>query len=168
MPEMTFVSSLHAALQLSKALIGVRDAALIDSKVIELRDHLIEAQSGVLQAHMEQAALIQEVRDLKEKIVQLETWNKEKQRYQLVSPWSGIYVMALKESAKASDPPHLICANCYEKGRKEFLQNVETYDMRRHNLIKCPRCSFQGEQRTWADPQYAERYARDGDGINPK
>lgn len=163
MQELTFIqqtfTSLQAASQLVKALIGVRDTALIESKMIELRDHIIEAQNGMMQSQTQQSALIQEVHALKQQIMKMEAWNKEKQRYQLVSPWPGCYVFALKESAKGFDPPHWICANCYEKGSKEYLHFAEIHDRCRRNIVKCAHCSFQSERKNWDDAQYAERYA---------
>jgi hypothetical protein len=131
MADMTLISqtftSLQSASQLAKALIGLRDSAMIDAKVIELRDHLIEAQGSSMQAQTEQSALIQEVRDLKKQITDMENWGKEKQRYQLIEPWAGCFVYALKESSKETEPAHYICEHCYQGGRKSILHNHTHY-----------------------------------------
>src|ERR1043166_8653467 len=138
MVDMTLVTSVNAAIQLAKTLAGVRDASMIDAKVIELREHLIEAQSGVVQAQTDQSALIQEVRDLKEKIMKMENWKEEKHRYQLRQPWSGCFVYLLKESSKGAEPPHWICAKCYDDGRRTILQ--PQYDKVGFVILVCPTC----------------------------
>lgn len=143
MPDITFVSSLNAAIQLTKALIGVRDAAMIDAKVIELRDHLIEAQNSIMQSQAEKATLIKRVHDLEKELADIKAWEEEKQRYQLIAPWPGVYVYALKESCKGSEPPHWICEQCYQDGRKSILHNAQKYDRRIHHTVKCPRCKFE-------------------------
>ena len=147
-------TSLQSASQLAKTLIGFRDTTMIDSKVIELRDHLIEAQGSTMQAQTQQSALIQEVRDLKQQIMDMEKWNEEKQRYQLVEPWPGCYVYALKESGKGADPAHWICEHCYQDGRKSILQNNQKRDGRIHHIIKCSHCQFDAERES-DGPKYA-------------
>lgn len=100
------IASLQSAGQLAKALIGLRDQAMIDTKVIELRDNLIEAQSNVFQAQAQQAVLIQRVSDLEKELMRFKTWEKEKERYQLVSILSASgTAYALKESCKGAEPP---------------------------------------------------------------
>lgn len=158
MADITIIShtfnSLQAASKLAKALIGLRDTAMIDAKVIELRDHLIEAQGSTMQSQTEQSALIQEVRDLKQQIMDLEKWEEEKQRYQLIEPWSGCFVYALKESSKQTDPPHWICEHCYQDARKSTLQNSHKNNNRRIIFVKCPHCSSEHETLSAAVRKY--------------
>lgn len=136
-------TSLQATAKIAKTLIGVRDQSIIDAKLIELNQSLITAQGNVMQAQSEQAALIQEVRSLKEQIMKLENWENEKARYQLIIPWAGFYVFALKDSAKNGEPPHWICQKCYEDGRKVILQNVHKNNNRRITFVTCPHCPFE-------------------------
>jgi hypothetical protein len=156
MPDIAFISSLNAAIQVTKALIGVRDAAMIDAKVIELRDHLIEAQNSIMQSQAEQATLIKRVHDLEEEIARVRAWEEEKQRYQLIQAWSGCFVYALKEASKGTEPPHWICAHCYEDGRREILQIMQNPDRRAFMMVKCSHCSFRVEMREGSvRPAYA-------------
>lgn len=150
MADIAFIAqaftSLQATANIAKALIGVRDQAMIDAKLIELNQSLITAQGNVMQAQSEQSALIQEVCDLKQKIMDMENWRNEQQRYQLISPWAGGFVYALKESCKGADPPHWICQQCYEKGRKSVLQNCQKHDRRIFYTLKCFNCNFEVER----------------------
>jgi|CXWL01.1.fsa_nt_gi hypothetical protein len=159
MADMTLIAqaftSLQSATQLTKALIGLRDSAMIDSKIIELRDLLIEAQGSTMQAQMTQSALIQEVDALKKQIMDLENWNEEKQRYQLITPWPGCFVYALKESCKGGEIPHWICEHCYQEGRKSLLQNTFKDNNRRIAFVKCSHCSLELETMSTTERKYA-------------
>ena len=145
---------MQVVLQIAKALIGLRDATMIDVKVIELRDNLIEVQSSTLQAQAEQSALIQEVYDLKQNIMEMEKWEEEKQRYQLIEPWSGCFIYALKEASKSTEIPHWICEHCYQDGRKAILQDGTKWDRHTMQIIKCSHCSFWNAIRGEADRKF--------------
>jgi hypothetical protein len=77
----------------------------------------------LLQAQETEAALIAEKRRLEERVRRLETWEGEKERYELRQVAHGVYVRALKPNAAGTEPPHAICANCYERGKKRYLQS---------------------------------------------
>ncbi len=130
-------TSLQAATQLIKALMGVRDAAVIDSKMIELRDHLINAQNSIFESQAQQSTLIQRVHDLEKELMSIKAWEKEKERYQLIEPWRGCFLYALKEASKGTEPPHWICAQCYQEGRKSLLQNTYKNNNHRIVFVKC-------------------------------
>jgi hypothetical protein len=99
---------------------------LIDSRDATLRlehGNALLAELGKIYASysdlaQKNAALVEEVADLKKKIADFETWNTQKQRYSLYQPWVGASVYALKESASGGEPAHWICADCYEKGKR--------------------------------------------------
>jgi hypothetical protein len=158
MADMTLIAqaftSLQSATQITKALIGLRDTAMIDSKVIELRDHLIEAQGSTMQAQTEQSSLIQEVRALKQQIMNMENWNEEKQRYQLTAPWPGCFVHALKESCKGTEPPHWICEHCYQDSRKSILHNTFKDNNKRIIFVKCSHCGVENETMQFQERKY--------------
>jgi hypothetical protein len=151
------IASLQSAGQLAKALIGSRDQTMIDVKVIELRDNLIEAQSNVFQAQAQQTALIQRVYELEQELMRFKTWGEEKKRYQLVSILSGTAtVYALKESCKGTEPPHYICAKCYQDGHCTHLQ--PQYDKTGFAILFCPTCKAEihSRYRHLGVPQYAK------------
>ena len=72
MVDMTAITavaaSLNAAKEITKAMIGLRDAALIQGKVIELNSTILDAQSSAFAANDERSALIEQVRDLEKEI----------------------------------------------------------------------------------------------------
>jgi hypothetical protein len=161
MADMTLINqafaSLQSATQLAKALIGLRDTAMIESKVIELREHLIEAQNSTLQALSEQSALIQRIHDLEEEIARVKAWEEEKKRYKLVNPWEGsiAFVYALKESCKETEIPHWICTKCYQDGQRTILQPNRTHGTT-FLMLFCPTCKSEihSWQKTLPHPTY--------------
>lgn len=135
------IGSLQVAGNMAKALIGLQNAAAIKAKTIELQEAILSAQSGALNAMSEQSALLDRIRDLEEEVACMKTWNAEKQRYQLTNIGAGQLVYALKEQEGTGEPPHMLCANCYNRGEKSILQS-ETRNPGRHKVLFCqnPNC----------------------------
>lgn len=116
------VSSLKTAGDIAKGLMDLKSISEVRGKVIELQSVILSAQSSAMEANAKQSELVDTIRDLKEEIARMKAWNSQKQRYKLTSPWAGAFVYSLKESMKDSEPPHWICANCYENGKKSIIQ----------------------------------------------
>jgi hypothetical protein len=116
------LSSLNAAKDIAQAMIGLRDAAAFQTKLIEFQSKLIEANGAALTAQDERASLLQEIRALKEKVARLETWETEKKKYELRELFPGAMAYVLKEEAKGTEPTHWLCAACYHGGQKSVLQ----------------------------------------------
>lgn len=159
MSELAFINQAIANLQsagrLAKALMGLRDQAMIDANVIELRDNVIEAQSSIFQAQAQQTSLIQRVNELEQELMRFEKWEEEKQRYQLIQPWLGCFVYALKGASKGAEPPHWICEHCYQDGRKSLIHNSQKHDRHIRYIIKCSHCQFDGEIHGETERRYA-------------
>jgi hypothetical protein len=86
MVDMTAIAgvaaSLRSAVEITKAMIDVHDASLIQTKTFELTREIMAAQSYALEALATQSDLLASKRELEEKISKLETWSAEKGRYQ--------------------------------------------------------------------------------------
>jgi len=115
------ISGLKIASDIAKSFLELKSISEIQGKVVELQSTILSAQSSALSANAAQATMIEAIRTLKEEIARIKAWKREKQRYQLTSPWQGSVVYALKKSMCESEPPHYICTNCYEDGRKSIL-----------------------------------------------
>lgn len=133
------IGSIQSARDIAKTAIGLRDAAVLQAKVSELTDAILAAQASALDAQSEQFALVQRVRDLEEKLVELETWEAEKQRYQLQDFGGGTFAYLLKEDMSGGEPPHRICAACYQKRHKSILQS-DGQNYSGQDLYDCPEC----------------------------
>ncbi len=134
------LGSIKSASEAAKALIELRDAAKISEATIELQGKIAAAMQLALAAQQEQAALIAQANDLKKKIVSFENWESEKQRYQMETLPPGIHMYGLKTGMENGEPPHKICADCYNKGQKSLLHNLGSGNGLTH--WKCRMCGF--------------------------
>jgi hypothetical protein len=91
------------------------------------------------------------VGELEKEVARLETWNAEKDRYELKDVGFGSLAYVVKEAMRGAEPPHQICATCYQHGRKSILQprNVSM-----DKLLICPECETQIKigNLPWAGP----------------
>jgi hypothetical protein len=133
------MTALKGAKDLAESMVGLRDAAAMQGKVIEFQNVIMDAQQRVFAAQEERAALVEKVAELEKKIASLENWETEKKRYELKSIGYGgrIAVYALKPEMADGEPPHSICANCYQNGEKSILQ---TEGRGGSEYLYCPRC----------------------------
>lgn len=113
------LGTLKSALDLAKGLKDIDNATRRNSAVIELQEQILAAQSA-------QSELVESVRDLKARVVELETWDAEKQRYELKEVGLGSFAYVVKEGMRGGEPPHQICAYCYQRGHKRILQPGST------------------------------------------
>ncbi|MGY2052379.1 hypothetical protein [Methylobacterium sp. JK268] len=143
MPDMAAISALASSLKttvdLTKTMVGLRDAVLVREKAIELSAEIMSAQQSALAAQAAQFELVDRVRDLEKKIVDLENWEAEKQRYELKALASGVLAYVTKSGMENGEPPHSLCANCYNRGRKSLLQQELRATGRRIFMI-CHTC----------------------------
>ena len=130
------ISGLKSAAEIARAMKGLHDLADVQTKVIDLQSAILEAQSNALTAQSEQFTMIQRINDLEKELAQAKAWKEEKERYQLITPWNGCHVYALKESSKGTDPPHWVCPHCFDDAKKSMLHDAEIHDRRRRYIIK--------------------------------
>ncbi len=126
------LSAFKSMFDLAKGLKELDDSATRNAVAIELQEKILAAQA-------QQSTLIERVSELEAQVAAFEKWETEKQRYELCAIADGQYAYALKEEASASEPPHLLCANCYADNRKSILQ-TETRDPGRHKVLFCQHC----------------------------
>jgi Zn finger protein HypA/HybF involved in hydrogenase expression len=143
------ISGLKLAGDIAKGMLELKSLTEVQGKVIELQATILGAQSSALSANADQAAMVAEIRELKEEIARVKAWEVQKLRYKLHSPWQGSVVYALKQSMSDSEPSHWICTNCYENGRKSILNQIK--DKESWYLAACPVCKSQ-VQSPWRGP----------------
>jgi hypothetical protein len=66
--------------------------------------------------------LAQETDKLKRRVAELESWEAEKQRYELTELAPERVCYTVKEALREGEPIHRLCANCFGAGKKNFLQ----------------------------------------------
>lgn len=141
------IVSLRAVADLTKLVVDAHDAGIRREKSIELQGQVVSALQSALTAQTAQATQLQRVRELEEKVAQLETWNTEKKKYELKNirpdraPGGKAFAYVLKDDAGSTEPAHSICPDCYEDGRKSILQGV-TLTLGRIDVVDCNRCGL--------------------------
>jgi hypothetical protein len=122
------------AFDMAKGLKDISDATIRNAAVIELQEMILSAQQS-------QSTLIERVRELEKEMARMKNWETEKQRYDLkhISPSTQVLAYALKADMAGSEPPHWICATCYEGGKKNILQ-PETRHPGRTYVMVCHSC----------------------------
>jgi hypothetical protein len=130
---MTGLSIFKSMLDAAKALKDINDATARNAAIIELQEKILTAQE-------QQSGLIQRVRDAEAKMAALETWQAEKDRYQLTDYGGGTYAYALKQEKAQGEPPHRLCVQCFEDGRKSVLHFMGHGEGQDH--FRCHRCKL--------------------------
>ena len=134
------VDPLKAAGETAQKLVEVRDAIKTGDMARELLAHILEAQQATLSAQAREAALTEEIGGLKARLIEFETWETEKQRYELAEYRPGTFAYAIKEATRGAEPVHRICPNCYERRVKSILQHV-LRSRAGYEKVHCPACS---------------------------
>jgi hypothetical protein len=134
-----FATSMRAAVEITKAMINIRDANVMQTKIFELTREIMAAQSYAVEAQAAQSELLNRVRQLEEEKAKLETWNAEKGRYELKAIVPGVTVYALKEGMEGGEEPHYLCPTCYNRGQKSILQR-ENRSVGRVVMQVCHEC----------------------------
>lgn len=131
-------SALKGAAEITQGLLSLKTDTAVSTKVVELNRIIAEVQHQLFAAQADYAAAVGREHDLKTKIVQLENWAHEKERYQLHQLAAGTLVYRIKPAMQVTEPVHDLCPNCYQDGVKSILQNAGMRGS--HQAVRCPRC----------------------------
>lgn len=114
-----------------KGLKDITDPTVRNRTGVELLEKLVAAH----EAHL---ALVAKVTDLEAKIRSFEKWEAEKNRYQLTDYGGRTYAYEVKEAERGGEPPHRICAKCYQHGIKSIMQFLSA--LRGQDHFRCHEC----------------------------
>ena len=123
------ISAFKAMFDMAKSLKDINDTAVRNGAIVELQEQILGAQVA-------QAALLERVNYLEKEVARFEEWEIQKQRYELKEIGRGAFVYALKEHPEPTEPPHFLCANCFQKGQIAILQ-TETRFPGRCEVLMC-------------------------------
>jgi ribosomal protein L29 len=134
------LNAVKAATEIVKTMIGLRDSAKLIENTVKLNSEILSVQKALADAHAEQTTLLQTVRELEQEIARMKTWETEKQRYELKDLGAGAFACTIKQNAQGAGPFHAICANCYERGEKSYLQDTRDLTRMPYMIWGCPNC----------------------------
>lgn len=118
------VTGIRAALDITKAMVSLRDEEAFRAKSIELQGVVLDAFEKTIEAREAHTLLAERIRALETEVADLKAWGAEKQRYELKSiGGQGAVGYVLKPEARGTEAPHWLCPNCFAQGKKSFLQN---------------------------------------------
>jgi hypothetical protein len=121
------------------------NASELHTAVSKLNAELARAWEMTLDAQEKQSSLqeklavcAERVRQLEKELGELKDWNREAERYQLGMIAPSVPAYSLKPGMENDEPPHHLCANCFARKEKSFLQ----YGMPGVPLViyRCTRC----------------------------
>jgi hypothetical protein len=135
------ITSLRAAADIVKAMIGLRDAEAFRAKSIEMQTVILESLNEAIEAREAYSAQADRIRVLEEEVARLKAWDAEKQRYELKAVGPGAVVYVLKPEARGSNPPYWLCPTCFHQGKRTFFQNEMNMVLRRLTFT-CPACQL--------------------------
>lgn len=131
---------LKTAVDIGKTIKEINDLTVIRSKVIEMQDIILGAQSSAMAAQTQLFELLQENSELKTKVAAVDDWKATAARYQLKDYGGGTFAYELKAEAANGEPPHKLCPVCFEKGKRSVLQFWGRTAMSQ-DFYKCVPCS---------------------------
>lgn len=140
------VSEINAAIQSVKVLSDLLRAAHSLSNynefvtaIYEVSAKLMAVTSVALASQEKQATLTNRIGELEKEIVELKNWDRERERYQLATVTRGIFAYRVKPGMESDEPPHELCANCFDQGKKSILQCEQPISIGPRFYV-CPRC----------------------------
>src|SRR6185437_11648582 len=110
------IGAFKSMLDMAKALKDINDATIRNGAVIELQEKILAAREA-------QSAALERISELEKQVADFETWNADKQKYELKKVAStGALAYMLKPEARGGEPPHWVCTHCYENRKRSILQ----------------------------------------------
>ena len=83
------VTGMRAALDITKAMVGLRDAEAFRAKSIELQSVVFDAFEKAIEAREAHTAQAERIRSLEAEVAHLKAWDAEKQNYELKNIGEG-------------------------------------------------------------------------------
>jgi hypothetical protein len=108
------LSAFKTVFDILSALKGMDDAAKRNAAVYDLWEKVTTVQQRY-------TAAIEQVETLKAELARFETWEAEKEKYELKPTGTGGLVFMLKPAERGTTTPHWLCPNCYEQRKKSYF-----------------------------------------------
>ncbi|CBE68064.1 MAG: hypothetical protein F9K13_13815 [Candidatus Methylomirabilis oxygeniifera] len=114
--------SLQALMTLLKAAQHLSNYNEIVAAVSEVNAKLMQANAIALSSQEKQSLLSNRITELENQLRELNNWESESQRYQLIQFTFGGYAFCLTPGLENTEPPHYLCAACMNQRKKSILQ----------------------------------------------
>jgi hypothetical protein len=116
------IAGLKTVGELASLLIKMNVDNAVTQKAIEANTAIINAQTLMLELQAKYQELLVQKDELEKRLIQIENWDAEAQKYALTEIVEGVFVYALKADQKDGAPAHWLCPDCYQNKKKSILQ----------------------------------------------
>jgi rubrerythrin len=144
MDVMMLFSGVSQAVSAYKTAVQTLDDAKVVAATNELTAQLIQLGAQVvaqnqdaLQATERERAALTRIHELAEKVRELEKFQAERDRYDLVEDYPGTFALRIKEAARGTEPMHYVCPGCMDNSR---VKSILQFHDRDKDLAQCPSC----------------------------
>lgn len=131
--------SLKVAIDIAKGVQSLQTSTAVNQAISDILNALVDARSDALDAVETKAALLKRIDGLEAELARLKAWDGEKQRYEMKRYHPGVVAYALKPGMEGEEKSHRLCAACYQKTEKGFLQATAALDGR-DRIYQCSCC----------------------------
>lgn len=132
------LSSVKVLGEILKATKDLKDSTELTAAVSEVYNKLHEAILKSIAGLEKVDSLKTRISELEKEITDLKDWDNEAKRYALTEICTGVVNFTIKKGHENGEPFHRLCANCFGKRQKGYLQQLEmTYD---GTPYKCSSC----------------------------
>jgi len=132
------LSSVKVLGEILKAAKDLKNSTELTAAVAEVYDRLHEAIVKSISSLEKVNSLNTRISDLEKEITDLKDWNNEAKRYALTEICPGVVNFTIKKGHENGEPFHRLCANCFSKKQKGYLQQVDFNGHGTH--YKCGSC----------------------------
>lgn len=119
------VTAVKKVSDIASSLLTMSIDSAVKAKVIELTSTIISLQCDMLSIQSQHQGLLQERDDLEAQLKKHSQWSATAEEYELTEVAFGATVYVPKATSDMSKPNHWLCANCFNKEKKSFLQCVD-------------------------------------------
>lgn len=160
-PVSTLIASIPGLASAATAIASATDTVKRNAQLIEFQNALIKLNSEAVAIQTQNSSLARRNQELEDVITRLKNWESERTRYRLCTIFSGSIAYALLRSRSDGEPPHFLCAQCFENSRRVFLNFAQ--EKNGWYWLRCPECAAQipTDYRSTSEPKYAEEYLKD-------
>ena len=131
------LQSIKVATDIAKGIKSLKTEVAVNEKASKLLDSIIDIKMNLIEFQNQYEVLLQEKRELEEKIRGYDNWEKIQKQYLLKEISPGKFVYSYSDDKKGT-PPHFLCTNCFE-GKIKSIMQLEWLDDNETKHI-CPKC----------------------------
>lgn len=104
----------------------------------EVKELTLNLQEKLIEAKQSQLDLLSALGEFQRQMMEVDMRQDLMERYEAFENAEGAFVLKLKDDEESDEPPHFICPDCAQDGRRSFLQPQGTGKRCNHHGIFFP------------------------------